>query len=127
MTSHLLHEAEQLCDEIAILHNGKILKKGTPEQLRKSFSREDEIHLITLKKNYTQLMKGLKSNKIKKIERFGNRLVIRTSDAENTLQKLITGIKKQKDKIVQIDVRKPSLSEVFVSLVKKSGEAPRGH
>jgi ABC-type uncharacterized transport system ATPase subunit len=72
-------------------------------------------------------MKGLKSNKIKKIERFGNRLVIRTSDAENTLQKLITGIKKQKDKIVQIDVRKPSLSEVFVSLVKKSGEAPRGH
>ncbi|MAG45472.1 MAG: hypothetical protein CMH63_01720, partial [Nanoarchaeota archaeon] len=127
ITSHLLHEAEQLCDEIAILHNGKILRRGTPEQLRKQFSREDEIHLITLKKNYTQLMKCLKSSKIKKIERFGNRLMIRTTDAENTLQKLIHGIKKQKDKIVQVDVRKPSLSEVFVSLVKKSGETPRGH
>src|SRR3989344_9694254 len=26
MTSHLLHEAEQLCDMIAILHNGRLLK-----------------------------------------------------------------------------------------------------
>lgn len=127
ITSHLLHEAEQLCDEIAILHNGRVLRCGTPEQLRKQFSREDEIHLITLKKNYSPLIKGLKSKKVKKVERFGNRLVIKTTDAENTLQKLISGIRKQKDKIVQIDVRKPSLSEVFVSLVKKSGEAPRGH
>jgi ABC-2 type transport system ATP-binding protein len=127
MTSHLLHEAEQLCDVIAILHNGKVLKCGTPEELRRSFSKEDEIHLITLKKNYAELMKNIKSRAIKKVERSGNRLIIRTTDSESTLQKILSGIKKQKDKIVQIDVRKPSLSEVFVSLVKKSGEAPRGH
>jgi ABC-2 type transport system ATP-binding protein len=127
MTSHLLHEAEQLCDVIAILHNGKVLKCGTPEELRRSFSKEDEIHLITLKKNYAKLMKGIKSRAIKKIERAGNRLVIRTTDAESTLKKVLSALKQQKDKIVQIDVRKPSLSEVFVNLVKKSGETPRGH
>lgn len=127
MTSHLLHEAEQLCDIIAILHNGRLLKCGTPEQLRKSFSKEDEIHLITLKRQYSKLVKRIKSKEVKKIESAGNRLVIKTTDAEKTLEKVLHEIKRQKDKIVQIDVRKPSLSEIFVDLVKKSGETPRGH
>ena len=127
MTSHLLHEAEQLCDIIAILHNGRLLKCGTPEELRKSFSKEDEIHLITLKRQYSKLVNGIKSREVKKIESAGNRLVIKTTDAEKTLQKVLHQIRVHGDKIVQIDVRKPSLSEIFVNLVKKSGEAPRGH
>ena len=127
MTSHLLHEAEQLCDTIAILHNGRLLKCGTPEELRKSFSKEDEIHLITLKRKYSDLIKKIKTKEVKKIENAGNRLVIRTSDAESTLKNILDAIRKSGDKIVQIDVRKPSLTEIFESLVKKSGEAPRGH
>ncbi len=127
ITSHLLHEAEQLCDEIAILHNGMLLKCGTPEELRKSFSKEDEIHLITLRRQYTDLVKKIKSKDVRKIEKAGNRLLIRTTDAEDTLEKILKVIKHQGDKIVEIDVRKPSLTEIFESLVKKSGEAPRGH
>ena len=127
MTSHLLHEAEQLCDMIAILHNGRLLKCGTPEELRNSFSKEDEIHLVTIKRQYADLVKKIKSKDVKRIEKSGNRLVIRTTDAEDTLEKILKVIKSQKDKIVQIDVRKPSLTEIFESLVKKSGEAPRGH
>ena len=123
----ILHEAEQLCDIIAILHNGRLLKCGTPEELRKSFSKEDEIHLITLKRQYSKLVNGIKSREVKKIESAGNRLVIKTTDAEKTLQKVLHQIRVHGDKIVQIDVRKPSLSEIFVNLVKKSGEAPRGH
>jgi len=127
MTSHLLHEAEQLCDMIAILHNGRVLKCGTPEELRNSYSKEDEIHLITLKRMYAQLAKSIKSRSVKRIEKSGNSLTIMTTDSQETLQRILKAIRRHKDKIVQIDVRKPSLSEVFVNLVKKSGEAPRGH
>ena len=127
ITSHLLHEAEQLCDEIAILNNGRVLKKGTTEELRKSFSDEDEINLITLKRDYGKLVQRIKSASIMRVERLGNRLVIRTKNASDTLERIIREIKRQKDSIVEIDVRKPSLSEVFINLVKKSGEAPRGH
>ncbi len=127
MTSHLLHEAEQLCDVIAILHNGRLLKCGTPEELRKSFSKDDEINLITLKRQYPRLVKMIKSRNVKKIESSGNRLTIRTADSEETLKRILHAIRRLDDKIVQIDVRKPSLTEIFESLVKKSGEAPRGH
>jgi len=127
ITSHLLHEAEQLCDEIAILHNGRVLKKGTPEELRLSFSKEDEIHLITLKRNYSKIASSIKTNSVKKIEKYSDRLVIRTTDSDQTIKKILSCLRRQKDKIVQLDIRKPSLSEVFVNLVKKSGETPRGH
>jgi len=127
ITSHLLHEAEQLCDEIAILHNGKVLRKGTPEQLRSLFSKDDEIHLITLKRNYKAIADAIKTGAVKKIDRYSDRLVIRSTNSEQTVKKILSCLNRQKDKIVQLDIRKPSLSEVFINLVKKSGETPRGH
>jgi lipooligosaccharide transport system ATP-binding protein len=33
LTTHYMHEAEALCDEVAILRKGKIVEKGSPEQL----------------------------------------------------------------------------------------------
>src|SRR3989344_9390018 len=117
ITSHLLHEAEQLCDEIAILHNGKVLRRGTPEQLTKSFSTEDEIHLITLKRDYKRIAASVKTRAVKKIERYSDRLVIRTTDSEQTIKKILSCLRRQKDKIVQLDIRKPSLSEVFLCLI----------
>jgi len=32
-TSHLMDEAEQICDQIYIINHGKIIKKGSPEEL----------------------------------------------------------------------------------------------
>jgi sodium transport system ATP-binding protein len=34
-STHQMHEAEKLCDEIAIIHLGRILAMGTLEELRK--------------------------------------------------------------------------------------------
>lgn len=47
-TTHYLEEAEQLCDRIAILHQGKIKKQGTTKQLiQKLTSRHITISLNT--------------------------------------------------------------------------------
>jgi len=123
ITSHLLHEAEQLCDQIAILHEGKILKSGTPDQLKDSYSKNEEIHLITKDRNYKKLTSLLKSKfhkKIDKVEKKGRKLVIYTAESENVLSFLLKKIHKKHDKIIQVDVRRPSLGEVFESLIKKS-------
>jgi ABC-2 type transport system ATP-binding protein len=34
LTTHLLDEAEELCDRVGILHAGSILAEGSPEELR---------------------------------------------------------------------------------------------
>jgi ABC-2 type transport system ATP-binding protein len=41
LTTHLMEEADSLCDHIAIMHLGKVAAIGTPEELKKSSGIED--------------------------------------------------------------------------------------
>jgi ABC-2 type transport system ATP-binding protein len=34
LTTHNLFEAEKLCSRVAVIHNGKLLAKGTPAEIR---------------------------------------------------------------------------------------------
>jgi sodium transport system ATP-binding protein len=40
-STHIMREAEKLCDRVAILHRGQILAEGTLEQLRHEYGEED--------------------------------------------------------------------------------------
>ncbi len=44
-TTHLMHEAEELCDRVAIIDRGQIIAHGTPNALKSSLVREDAVHL----------------------------------------------------------------------------------
>src|SRR3990170_5692404 len=44
-TTHLMHEAEELCDRVAIIDHGQIIALGTPNALKASLVREDAIHM----------------------------------------------------------------------------------
>ncbi len=44
-TTHLMHEAEELCDRVAIIDRGEIIALGTPNELKSSLVREDVVHL----------------------------------------------------------------------------------
>jgi ABC-2 type transport system ATP-binding protein len=45
MTTHNMREAEILCEEIAFIKDGKIRAFGTPQELKRSLSLGDSIHL----------------------------------------------------------------------------------
>jgi len=40
-STHVMAEAEKLCDTVGIIHNGRLLAEGTLEQLRASYREED--------------------------------------------------------------------------------------
>jgi len=40
-STHQMAEAEKLCDEIAIIHKGKILSSGTLAELQEKFQEQD--------------------------------------------------------------------------------------
>jgi sodium transport system ATP-binding protein len=47
LSTHIMHEAEQLCDRIIIIHHGEVKAYGTIEELRQQFQHEnlDDIFL----------------------------------------------------------------------------------
>ena len=38
LTTHYIEEAEELCDHIALINHGKIIKSGTKSQLKKAYN-----------------------------------------------------------------------------------------
>ena len=126
ITSHLLDETDSLCDEIAILHNGKVLEEGTPDQLKDNYSKNEEIHLVTRGKKYRAIVNKVKHKRgITKAVVEGGKLIIFSKDAERTLYHVLRAVDKT-DKLIEIDLKKPTLTEVFESLIKKADKEKRG-
>lgn len=118
MTSHLLWEMEALCDRIAILGEGRILQVGTPMQLKDSYTKDNEIHLEAFPGKYEKILAGIKD--IKKAVKLEHKVLLYTSKPDKVLQRILLNIDKYNEKLVEVSVRKPSLTEVFSSLLDKN-------
>jgi ABC-2 type transport system ATP-binding protein len=120
MASHLLGGIEAMCDDIAILHEGRIIEEGNPTKLREQYGKNEEIHLKLASGDYKKLSKHLESRRnslgVNKIVD-GNIMVVYCKDANKVLSYLLDYLKGEK--IVDLHVSKPSLTEVFATLVGK--------
>lgn len=49
LTTHYIEEAEKLCDKIALINSGQIVKTGTVSQLKKAYGKKtlEEVYLAT--------------------------------------------------------------------------------
>lgn len=122
ITSHLLSEMESVCNKITILHNGEILETGTPDQLKDAYSKFEEIHLETKPGNYDSLIKRLNKKYIKHIVKKRHKVVIYTNEAQKLLKEILRVLDNSREKLIDVDVNKPSLEEVFESLTRKRGK-----
>ncbi len=119
ITSHRLEDIEIVCDRVAILHNKKIIRNNTLDELKTEYSGSDEIHLQTLSQNYGLYLKNISQYDEYYID--NNRLVIKARDAEKILHEIIHIIENTNDKLLYVDVQKPTLEEVFQGLTKDVG------
>lgn len=122
MASHFLRDMSNICSRIGILHNHKIERVGTPDHIRSLYTKDEEIHLETHPGDYTDIVAKLKKIKglhLSKVINKGHKLVIYTPDAIHVLHNLIHIIDKKKEHLVDVDVNKPTLREVFESFVKE--------
>lgn len=52
LTTHYIEEAEKLCDKISLINNGKIIKTGTVNELKKAYKKDtlEEVYLKAMGK-----------------------------------------------------------------------------
>jgi ABC-2 type transport system ATP-binding protein len=119
LASHLLSELEETCDRVAILHDSKIIKIGTVEQLKNTFSQDKEIQIISTPGKYERISSALSnapSLSIRKIIVKDKRLIITTAKIEKTIQYLLKVTKRLNESILYLVAEKPSLSEIFETI-----------
>jgi ABC-2 type transport system ATP-binding protein len=131
VASHILSELEAASDRLSMIHNSKIIATGTPDQLKRTYShKKQEIHLETLPGKYDSIARklgGYKRLRLDTMKIRDGKLIIRTNDAESTLHHLLHIVEHSREKIINVDIKRPSLVEVFESLYKKEEEHAKHH
>jgi ABC-2 type transport system ATP-binding protein len=93
LTTHYLDEAERLCDRVAVLRGGEIAAIGRPGELTGALPPTE----IRFRRN-------------------GEEVVLRTAEPTRVLHELTTDAVREGRELEALEVRRPSLEEVYLSL-----------
>ena len=63
LITHFMDEIENLCDRVAVMKNGEMIKIGTPQEIIKAFCNERRVTFKAAIDNAFELFKGINSIK----------------------------------------------------------------
>lgn len=120
-TTHIMEEAEYLCDEIAIINHGKIIATDTPAGLKQKYGGVKAVE-IKLKDSTAQSVMHIVRPiaGASTIETPAEDTVrISSADAQEMLVKIIESLSKNSVQIESVSVNPPTLEEVFLTVIGK--------
>ena len=118
LTTHYMDEAEALCDRLAILDHGKILRSGTPAELIASLGIPSVVELTF--DGAAPDPSAFASRLNSAVEARGDVWEIPTPDPKTLLPRLFTTIESERLEYNQVHVRRATLEDVFLHLTGRS-------
>jgi ABC-2 type transport system ATP-binding protein len=117
-STHILNDAEEICDKILFLHNGDIVESGTMEQLRERH-QQAKIDLIFLGKSaeYETAFSNHELTNSIKID--GNRVSIFVKDITFARQAFLKVIAERNWPLEKFEISSMTLEDVFMKVVGK--------
>ena len=115
LTTHFMDEAEQLCDRLVVMDNGKIMAEGSPLELIKTYSTKEVLEVrfgSERNKEVAPILRGM----CDRIEELPDRILMYVEDGEALLEEIIA----QKLHPTTSLVRRSSLEDVFLRLTGRS-------
>jgi ABC-2 type transport system ATP-binding protein len=117
LTTHYLEEADLLCDRIAILVKGKIVKIDTPEML-KAVAEEEPIIEVSFKKMHPQIVEELSERlpQFRVVVVGHNKVRIHGGASAEVLETVLEYAKGNDIFIEEVNSIKPSLEDAFIKI-----------
>ena len=118
-TSHYMDEVDFLCNDIVIIDKGKVIAKGTSEELKNSIEMNEKISFTSsnLSEEVKEKVKSLEH--ILNFEERDGSVKLTFSHGDGYLMKLIKLLDETNIKYSSLNVEKPSLNDVFLELTGK--------
>jgi ABC-2 type transport system ATP-binding protein len=122
LTTHYMMEADDLCDRIAIIDQGKVLACDTPTNLKRTLQKDAIFHLQTtpLGEKAQQLATVAGIHKFTHSAQDGSdtlEIILQTEDA---LGSVISAINQAGAQLLNLSKREATLEDVFIHLVGRS-------
>lgn len=119
-TSHYMEEVEELCNYITIMDHGRVIANGTKDELKALIAFEEKVVIDLSSVNFTIVDNIKKVSGVKDCIVDGKQMkVISQKDSKN-LSRIIDIISEGESEILSINVEKPTLEGVFLTLTGRS-------
>lgn len=117
LTTHYLEEAEELCDEIAVINNGQVIAHDRKENM---------MNLLSSKELIISCADKINENSLALLSEFQTKLLadekisITYDPAKIEVEKILQTISNAKIRIKDISTSQPDLEEIFKHLIKSN-------
>jgi len=119
MTTHYLEEADGVCDRIAIIDHGKIVKIGTPVELKASLGGDIiELGVKESTEDLTPLIQQVAN--VREVKRMNSDYRIKTALGEEAAPVIIDMIRSKGYHVTRIMVTKPTMDQVYLEYTGRS-------
>ena len=119
-TTHILSEAEYLCDKIAIIDKGKILTVDSPDDLKNQFGKEKtiKIHLLKKQSNIDSLLVDIPDYEINFDT--GTTIIIHSEQSELILLRVLKILNENNIDIEDLSAVPTNLEEIFLKMMREN-------
>jgi len=119
-TTHVLTEAEYLCDNIAIINKGRIVTIDSPNDLKNRFGREKtiKIHVSSNIETLENLLENIQDCKIE--FNTGATITIQSTNSELVLMNVLKILNQNNIPIDDLSAIPTNLEEIFLKVVRDS-------
>jgi ABC-2 type transport system ATP-binding protein len=125
LTTQYLEEADRLAHDICVIDHGKVIARGTSDQLKAQTGGErvevvvhDPDHLATA----TEVLRGFGKAEAQ-VDRHTRQIIVPVSGGAKLLAEVIRELDSRGIEIDDIGLRRPTLDDVFISLTGHAAEA----
>lgn len=118
-TTHLMHEAEELCDRVAIIDHGEIIALGTTKDLKASISTEDVVELegIFPEESVRRMraVSGVRNVTVTEMDSGLTKLDVACENSRTMLPRIIEAVTGNGASVQFIKPKEVTLEDVFIA------------
>jgi ABC-2 type transport system ATP-binding protein len=117
LTTHLMEEAERLCDRVAIVERGRVIELGTPEAIVRRHCPERSVILVTDHQEAESRLAALPN--VTSVSREGSRYSVSARDPD-LVTNVIHCLSEHRIRVADFRTILPTLEDVFLQLTGHS-------
>jgi lipooligosaccharide transport system ATP-binding protein len=115
LTTHYMDEAEQLCDRLVVMDNGRIVAEGSPRELIERYSTR-EVAELRFAPGLQETLDGQLDGIAERVEHLPDRILLYADDGEAAA----VAVHERGIQAESVLVRRSSLEDVFLRLTGRS-------
>lgn len=119
LTTHYLEEADSLCDRIAIIDHGHIIKVGSPAELKASIG--GDVIVVGVAEAEPDISQEIsKINLVKEVKKTDHEYRVKSEVGEESSIQIIDLVRSKGLHVTKISLTKPTLDEAYLEFTGRS-------